>query len=380
MDLSKNGMAICILESTSRYNVWYVSGQESFSTPNIHALRLEDPTDPGTELANFINEKTKDKARIFVTYEASLVGSDVTYQDQRVFSDSIIHEVRSRLPSHTIFAQIDNLLVKTAWRRSFGPEQCLLGYHADFYSSVLEYIRKHQGAHADSKNRQRAKRAYKLANFIVWDARRMYTFDVTLDSSGPALFRMIKDTSVHPISDIIDAYMLARHTYFTDLYTKRTDVVHEHEEPPDVVLFEDEEKEEPPPRPDEEKGFSADRVMDRRYLHKNGDGYYQAAELTDATWIKYYKDTDNRRVLIDQFDTGAFIGKGRSFTDEQDRIPTMFDDTHAPDTVFTFIKRTHEIGLGLTALVEFNRKRREMNIWKRERAVIAAKARVAAKS
>jgi hypothetical protein len=211
----------------------------------------------------------------------------------------------------------------------------------------------------------------------------MYTFDVTLDSSGPALFRMIKDTSVHPISDIIDAYMLARHTYFTDLYTKRTDVVpieDEHEEPPDVVPFEDEEEEEPPPRPDEEKGFSADRVMDRRYLHKNGDGYYQAAELTDATWIEYYRDTDHRRVLIDQFDTGAFIGKGASFTDKKNRIPTMLDDTHAPNTVFTFIKRTHEIGLGLTALVEFNRKRREMNIWRRERAIIAAKARVAAKS
>jgi hypothetical protein len=302
------------------------------------------------------------------------------------------------LPAAVRFIRVDNRDVKMTWRRSFGAEEVLEGENDDLYNNVVAYMKKHRGPLRSDMDRKSAKMAHKLTNFIIWFARTKYAFGIQLvygDGSIPAIHAMINQTQ-HPISDIIDSYTLARYTYFVSAYGGREILSEGNTERSERLRKEraqlvanfagasaakaaiaavNIEEGEPDDVEDDDVDDDWDGIGFRssRWLSKTStilQTYYYTVELNETEWLEYYHygETRDKRVLVDDTETGVFIGAGALRT-----VPDLeaeHDDLHDTgsglnsDVVdklnfFVFVRRWKE-----NADQQLNRVRREIRTWR----------------
>jgi hypothetical protein len=158
------------------------------------------------------------KRNIQIAYEAPLRSGPETYEDQRTFAEGLVDELKVTLPT-AVFVSLNNLQVKWTWAKRFGTEPTMSIPMDRLYGDVQQYIKKNRTRRSKVRERSDAKRAVKLTNYIIWQGRQLpgllrvpLTDSVEIEESIPL-------TSGHPVSDIVDCYMLARHLYFTDNYS-----------------------------------------------------------------------------------------------------------------------------------------------------------------
>ena len=105
---------------------------------------------------------------------------------------------------------------------------------ARLYEDIQTYIHGHtKRPDITAQQRVFVKEAHKFANYVVWRARGLPDLlaPTSVDWSIPST--SMQAIHAHPVSDIVDAYMLARHGYFQHLYNGATENVRSPEDPED---------------------------------------------------------------------------------------------------------------------------------------------------
>ena len=329
---------------------------------------------------------------LVLAYEAALPQRRNVAQSQRLYLQSCVRHLDdqlSRLGLRFRFEALDNRLVKITWHRTFGTERALLLKEERLYAEVQAYIKGMTNRPTNtSTDRTLVQQAHKFANYVVWCARGLPDLldpDALPGTATPTAFRL---THRHPVSDLVDAYALARHSYWQNSYRalrERTE-----EEPETDETYEHDEKAEHDEKTehDETKDASEnERTHTDRFrpgiatLHLPSVGFveYYVVELTEASWQerKHYKD----EVVVQDYDTGVFIcqqegtdqgiGPGTEpGTEPDDRHATAQElrddprraDLDDPEDFFIFVWRTHT-----TKAANLNRVRRELRKWSHSR-------------
>jgi hypothetical protein len=161
-----------------------------------------------------------------VAYETPLPSGPETDEEQRTFAEGLIDALKMALPT-AVFVSLNNLQVKWTWAKRFGTEPTLSDPMNRMYSEVQRYIQKNRTRRSSVTERNNAKRAVKLINYIIWQGRQLPNLlrvplaELTTSPSHQTgqIEQSIPPTSDHPVSDIVDSYMLARQLYFTDMYS-----------------------------------------------------------------------------------------------------------------------------------------------------------------
>ena len=371
LDLSPTCVAVCMMYHVDQYTVTYLYNNPStlFQTDGFVAVAY-DPTIPrdaaervGELLRVEINRMSVTK--VHVQYEAALPHRKNVSESQRKYIETFVREVHARLQTYGIYVRLEMLdtrLVKACWFRSLGTEPAIPPGDARLYEEIQTYIQGHtKRPDITAPQRVFVKQAHKFANYLVWKARGLPDLldPISVDWSIPST--SMKDIHAHPVSDIVDAYMLARHGYFQSLYSGATEQAPEPLEPPLEPL-------EPPPEPEEQDRFSP--KTGSYTIGGLGALVYYIVELTDHSWEerKHYQD----EVVVNHdgtdYDTGTYVCQGNPTTngDTDDRHATVQElradprraDLDDPERAFVFVRRRHE-----SDGENFNRARREIREW-----------------
>jgi hypothetical protein len=121
LDLSPKGVAICLLEDTEKFKIFYDARTQkkdrNIGTPkNIQPIPMSADADIVKVVVEMIGKHTRLFEHITITYEESLPNTAVSSQEQRRFSEDIVQSLHRVLPWIKI-VNVNNRLVKTTWRR-----------------------------------------------------------------------------------------------------------------------------------------------------------------------------------------------------------------------------------------------------------------------
>jgi len=327
MDLSDNGIAVCFFKTVTDYTIWYVINEEHRVDPHdrLHVI-VNDGLPMENQLLALIREKTWSCSNVCIVYEKPLPDSQKIRYAQRKLADTIINHMRANLPAAR-FEPVSNNLVKTTWRRSFGSENVLDRKHTKLYRSIQTHIKQYESRGATSTMRQQSKHAHKLANYIVWIARRLPTLGVHIEytpaEDGIGMAQMITEASNHPVSDIVDSYLLARHLYFLDVYSgRRFD--------PDMVPDEEKRVEDDGDLEEEEEEYNGN--LDEKEEDKDEDDTKQAETDIDGFsgnhWllpVATYSRQAGYHLETDEADEIPIEGYQNSGADDEDETATYLD-------------------------------------------------------
>ena len=384
LDLSPHGTSMCIMKSGDPPVIWYLtttatSIRTTSIIPQIREGELHE------QLCRLVLAAVGEVSNVHIAYESPLPHSVIHSEDQRTFVESVIAHLQKRLAPTTSFHAFDNRLIKTGWRRNFGTEQ-IQDHHLwkgndrttdvgvyDVCDRIRTYIDQHSGV--DDVKHRVAKKAAKLINYILWRGRGLHVLGIPVlpvEWDDTAIETFVPLVSAHPVSDIVDAYMIARHSYLVDLYGCTTPVtVHDPEPEPEPENVDGQSSGDEDDNDNEEKkdveneGFLLDEWLDTtRSLTLKSIGkkvYYWQIQLTTATW-NHYKHYVGTRVIVADNETGVYIGMADRGDDDHAIGTEGFGDDILEDDdpldLFVFIRRSGE-----GSYAELARVKREMGRW-----------------
>lgn len=239
---------------------------------------------------------------VCISYETALAPNPKISAKQRELVLSIDHILRHKVRDvvgnqRFRILDIDNMLVKSAWERTFHGESGV--DQNSEYKPLLEnmnsYISLNQARRMGSVKNLSAKLARKAKNYVIWCSKNLPVFAGTVLSESVST--LIKNFGSHPVSDIVDAYMLSRHMYYVDAYTGTV--------PYGEPFYVDYNR------------WLDDKSWEQVRAH--------VAEITRETRMNYQ---EGDRILIDGIDTGiTMLGSNGN------------NDKHDLEVEFTFITR-----------------------------------------
>jgi hypothetical protein len=348
LDLSKNAVSICFFQDTlEKYKIYYFTwgtkmpANVVLSSQIIQVFMGEQEKSPMHEdriiekLCEWIgvNWDPEKHPNVSLAYEKALDPSATKTQEQKTFVNTIINGLKRHFRQFD-FLPVDNLVVKFTWRRSFHLEKDLDKDYAKWYDEVYKYIKT---ASKLTSTKMLQKSAYKLLNLICWEGRDL-----------PSLGRNMRETNMikninyavkHPVSDIIDSYIIGRYIYLLSLYNGDDNIIDQTGFLADEWLngqsnlFDD---------------CSREEQMDPKYQESL---YYSVIELTNETRSKYEKTGEAVLVKFNQL----IIPKDETDKDRTDRIDNRDkgmdtaciliegkNDEHRVTELFQFINRFKE--------------------------------------
>jgi hypothetical protein len=245
LDLSPNANAICVMTDLTHYKIHchtkVVTTQLYLESPFLVHTAIDSTVDMATIISRHIGEHKRNGKKVYIGYEGSLPKKVTTDDSQRGYIATIIDRLQELYPSET-FYNLDNLAIKRVWRKVFmDSEEIPDNNTADVYDIMSTFIDSHQRIVKSKNNvtfRQYVKKTYKLRNFILWRHRNlepafdidvptnvvMPTYNPTSSVQGTSLdwfYTAAKQASGHPVSDIIDSYIIARHVLLSTIFSGR---------------------------------------------------------------------------------------------------------------------------------------------------------------
>ncbi|MDA9932935.1 hypothetical protein N9C24_04870, partial [Gammaproteobacteria bacterium] len=214
---------------------------------------------------------------------------------------------------------LDNTLVKASWERTFHNESSIAedSPYLQILKNLDAYISKNKVRRMGSVSNLSAKQARKVKNYVIWCSKNLPKFAGNVRLSSRSMNRVIREFGTHPVSDIVDSYMLARHLYYTDAYSGSI--------PYGDPMY-----------------VTKDQFLDNIEWDQLSA---RTAQITRET-RENFKTGD--KIIIDGIDTGIITLLQSEGT----------NDTHDPDVEFTFITRNE------SSNEKYRRLRKEYRDWR----------------